>query len=155
MEYVPGCNLEEFLTAVRPSLASVVTVGVDIAGALALARQQHIVHGDVKAGNVLITESGRAKLTDFGISRISGAGAPRQWAAGSFSALSPEQFLGQPLDERADLFALGSLLYRMLSGEQPFFRDGGLDPDLLLKRAPRPLQEVVGAEWSCPSRWLR
>ena len=150
MEYVPGCNLEEFLTAVRPSLASVVTVGADIAGALALARQQHIVHGDVKAGNVLITESGRAKLTDFGISRISGAGASLQWAAGSFSALSPEQFLGQPLDERADLFALGSLLYRMLSGEQPFFRDGGIDPELLLKRSPRPLRDVVGAEVELP-----
>jgi eukaryotic-like serine/threonine-protein kinase len=150
MEYVPGCNLEEFLTAVRPSLASVVTIGADIAGALALARQQHIVHGDVKAGNVLITESGRAKLTDFGISRISGAGAPLQWAAGSFSALSPEQFLGQPLDERADLFALGSLLYRMLSGEQPFFRDGGIDPELLLKRTPRPLRDIVGAEVGLP-----
>jgi eukaryotic-like serine/threonine-protein kinase len=150
MEYVPGCSLEEFLVAARPSLASVVTVGADIAGALALARQQHIVHGDVKAGNVLITESGRAKLTDFGISRISGAGASQQWAAGSFSALSPEQFLGQPLDERADLFALGSLLYRMLSGEQPFFRDGGIDPELLLKRSPRPLRDVVGAEVELP-----
>jgi len=152
MEYVPGCNLEEFLTAVRPSLASVVTVGADIAGALALARQQHIVHGDVKAGNVLITAAGRAKLTDFGISRISGAGTSLRWAAGSFSALSPEQFLGQPLDERADLFALGSLLYRMLCQEQPFFRDGGLDPDLLLKRAPRPLQDVVSPEVELPDQ---
>ena len=152
MEYVPGCNLEEFLLAVRPSLASVVTVGADIAGALALAGQQHIVHGDVKAGNVLITEAGRAKLTDFGISRASGAGAPLQWAAGSYSALSPEQYLGQPLDERADLFALGSLLYRMLSAEQPFFRDGRLDPELLLKRSPRPLQEVVSAEVELPEQ---
>jgi eukaryotic-like serine/threonine-protein kinase len=154
MEYVPGCNLEELLAAVRPSLASVVTVGVDIAGALALARQQHIVHGDVKAGNVLITGSGRAKLTDFGISRISGAGAPQQWAVGSCSALSPEQFLGEPLDERADLFALGTLLYRMLSGEQPFFRDGVLDPDMLLKRSPRPLRDVVGAEVELPEPLL-
>ncbi|HEY6131813.1 MAG TPA: serine/threonine-protein kinase [Halioglobus sp.] len=150
MEYVPGCNLEEFLAAVRPSLASVLTIGADIAGALALARQQHIVHGDVKAGNVLLTECGRAKLTDFGISRRTGEGLPQQWKAGSFSALSPEQFLGQPLDERADLFALGSLLYRMLSGEQPFFRDGQFDPDLLLKRSPRPLRDRVGGAVELP-----
>ncbi len=150
MEYVPGCNLEEFLQTVRPSLASVVTVGADVAGALALARQQHIVHGDVKAGNVLITLAGRAKLTDFGISRVSGADGSGQWEAGSFSALSPEQFLGQPLDEKADLFALGSLLYRMLSGVQPFFRDGEFSPDLLLKRSPRPLQEIVRPELELP-----
>jgi serine/threonine protein kinase len=150
MEYVPGCNLEEFLQAVQPSMASVVTVGADVAGALALARQQRIVHGDVKAGNVLITTGGRAKLTDFGISRISGAGGSRRWAAGSFSALSPEQFLGQPQNERADLFALGSLLYRMLSGAQPFFRDGELAPDLLLKCAPRPLREIVRPELELP-----
>ena len=152
MEYVPGCSLEDLLAAVHPSLASVLTVGADIAGALALARQQHIVHGDVKAGNVLITTSGRAKLTDFGISRMSGEGASRHWAAGSLSALSPEQFLGQPLDERADLFALGSLLYRMLSGEHPFFLHGRLDPDFLLKRSPRPLQDVVAGDVGLPEQ---
>lgn len=150
MEYVPGCSLEEFLAAVRPSLASVITIGADVAGALALARQKHIVHGDVKAANVLITEAGRAKLTDFGIARTTGAGGASRWAAGSFAALSPEQFLGQPLDERADLFALGSLLYRMLGGEQPFFRDGALDPDWLVKRPPRPLQDVVSPEVELP-----
>jgi len=152
MEYVPGCNLEEFLAGVRPSLASVVTIAADVAGALALARQNRIVHGDVKAANVLITEAGRAKLTDFGISRISGAGRASRWSAGSFSALSPEQYLGQPLDERADLFALGALLYRMLGGEQPFFRDGGLDPEWLVKRPPRPLQEIVSAEVELPEQ---
>jgi serine/threonine protein kinase len=150
MEYVPGCSLEEFLAAARPSLGSVLTVGVDIAGALALARQAHIVHGDVKAANVLITEAGRAKLTDFGISRKTAEGAPGQWRAGSVPALSPEQFLAQPLDERADLFALGALLYRMLGGEHPFHRDGRLDPQLLVERAPRPLREVMGGEAELP-----
>lgn len=150
MEYVPGCSLEDFLTAVRPSLASVLTVGSDVAGALALARQNHIVHGDVKAGNVLITEAGRAKLTDFGISRSTAGGRPGEWAAGSFSALSPEQFLGKALDERADLFALGCLLYRMLCGEHPFHRNGVLDPDLLLKRDPKPMADIVTGDVELP-----
>ena len=154
MEYVPGCSLEEFLTAVHPSLASVLTVGTDVAGALALARQQHIVHGDVKAGNVLLTESGRAKLTDFGIARVTRSGTTQHWAGGSLSALSPEQILGKPLDERADLFALGSLLYRMLSGEHPFFRDGQFDPQMLVEHSPRPLAEIVSGDVELPDQLI-
>lgn len=150
MEYVPGCSLEEFLMAVRPSLASVLTISADVAGALALARQQHIVHGDVKAANVLITTSGRAKLTDFGISRSTAGSGFGKWSAGSPSALSPEQFLGQPLDERADLFALGALMYRMLGGEHPFFNNGRLDTQWLVERSPRPLRELVGGEVELP-----
>jgi serine/threonine protein kinase len=150
MEYVPGCSLEEFLALVRPSIASILTVGTDVAGALALARQQKIVHGDVKAANVLITETGRAKLTDFGISKLAGKDALPKRVAGSLCALSPEQLLGQPLDERADLFALGVLLYRMLCAEQPFFRDGKFDPELLLKHSPRPMEEVVSGDVEIP-----
>jgi eukaryotic-like serine/threonine-protein kinase len=150
MEYVSGCSLEDFLAKVRPSLASVLTIGADVAGALALARQNHIVHGDVKAANVLITETGRAKLTDFGISRSTADGRSSRWAAGSLSALSPEQFLGKPLDERADLFALGVLLYRMLCGEQPFFTKGQLDPRLLLERSPKPMADIVSGDVELP-----
>jgi predicted Ser/Thr protein kinase len=150
MEYVPGCSLEDFLTAAQPSLASVLTVGTDVAGALALARQQHIVHRDVKAGNVLIAASGRAKLTDFGIARATRASEKRQFTGGSVTALSPEQVLGQPVDERADLFALGCLLYRMLSGEHPFYRNGKLDSDMLVTQSPRPLVELVSGDVELP-----
>lgn len=150
MEYVPGCDLEEFLAVQRPSLASVLTIGADIAGALAAARAQHIVHGDLKAGNVLISDAGRAKLTDFGIARRSAGTRSRQLTAGSHSALSPEQYHGLALDVRADLFALGCLLYRMLTGVQPFFRGGGLDIGLLLECSPRPVRELVANELELP-----
>jgi tRNA A-37 threonylcarbamoyl transferase component Bud32 len=150
MEYVPGCDLEEFLASVRPSLATVLTIGADIAGALAVARQQHIVHGDLKAGNILIAESGRVKLTDFGIARSTGESPSRQMTAASLSALSPEQYQGKPLDLRSDLFALGCLLYRMLSGEQPFMRGGQLDTHLLLEQSPRPLEELVASDLLVP-----
>jgi serine/threonine protein kinase len=99
---------------------------------------------------VLIAETGRAKLTDFGISRTTAEGPSSRWAAGSLTAVSPEQFLGNPLDERADLFALGALLYRMLCGEQPFFRDGTLNPELLLNRPHTPLVEVVTGDVELP-----
>jgi serine/threonine protein kinase len=150
MEYVPGCSLEEFLAVVRPSLASVLTVAADVAGALALARQRHIVHGDVKAGNVLITRSGRAKLTDFGIARTTVDSTALRSQPASFSALSPEHLLGKPLDERADFFALGTLLYRMLSGRQPFMADGIPDPEMLLNQPHRPLPDIVGPEVDLP-----
>ena len=141
MEYVPGCDLEEFLAAVRPSLDSILTIALDIAGALAMARlplaavgrrrpQQQIVHGDLKASNVLIADSGQVKLTDFGIAHRGAQGAA---PGASQSAMSPEQYLGKPLDVRADLFALGCLLYRMLSGAQPFMDGPRLDPRRLLE----------------------
>ena len=155
MEYVPGLSLEDLLASVCPPLASVLTVGVDIADALALAQQQRIVHGDVKAANVLITECGRAKLADFGIASIIGEQPSRQWEAGSFDSLSPEQYLCHPLDGRTDLFALGCLLYRMLSGEQPFFHDGRPDVNLLLRRAARPLKDIVGSDVELPDQLVQ
>lgn len=131
MEYVPGCDLEDFLSVARPSLASVVTVASDLAVALAASRQQGLVHGDLKAANVLITAQGRVKLTDFGIARIAGTGG-EVIPAGSLSAIAPEQLTGGPLDIRTDLFSLGRLLYRMLTGEHSFSRAGVPDPQLLL-----------------------
>jgi len=147
MEYVPGCDLEEFLATVRPSLASVLTIAADVAGALTVARQHHIVHGDLKPANVLITASGRAKLADFGIARRTSDNAG---SAGSLCSISPEQYLGRPTDERSDLFALGCLLYRMLAGVQPFHRDGRLDGRALLEQAPAPLEDLVPAELALP-----
>ncbi|MEP1596250.1 MAG: serine/threonine-protein kinase, partial [Halieaceae bacterium] len=118
MEYVPGCDLEQLLAVTTLSQASILSIASDIASALASARQRGVVHGDVKAANVLITREGRAKLTDFGISRD--GSAKQEVGAGSIGAVSPEQLRGEPLDVRADLFALGCLLYRMLSGKHPY-----------------------------------
>ena len=125
MEYVPGCDLEQLLSATGLSLHGILLIAADVAAALAVARQAGIVHGDLKAANVLITTQGRAKLSDFGIS-----GSPHSGPAGrgSASAAAPEQLLGETLDVRTDLFALGRLLYRMLTGEHSFAVAG--DPSL-------------------------
>ncbi|MEH6580447.1 MAG: serine/threonine-protein kinase [Halioglobus sp.] len=143
MEYIPGCDLEEFLSERQPSVSTVLTVATDLAGALAAARQQDIVHGDLKAANVLVTDSGRIKLTDFGIARAGNGHSVGLQGAGSPSSVSPEQFLGKSLDIRSDLFALGCLIYRMLTGIQPFFRDGQLDPHSLLETMPAPVETLV------------
>ncbi len=133
MEYVPGCDLEELLGHCDLSLASILVVATDVAAAIALARQQRIVHGDLKPSNVLVTTEGRAKLTDFGIAQAQGSPHSRR---GSPSCLSPEQLQGKALDVRSDLFALGGLLFRMLAGQHPFLREGVIDTAALLRGAP-------------------
>jgi serine/threonine protein kinase len=150
MEYEPGCDLEEFLAYCSPSLSSILAVSIDVAGALAASRQQHIVHGDLKASNILITRQGRAKLTDFGISR--GAGDSRVSGCGgaSISSVSPEQYRGEKLDVRSDLFALGCLMYRMLSAKHPFVHADELDVSALLEGEPCPIDDLVSEPMLLP-----
>jgi len=148
MEYVPGCDLADFLTAVRPTVASVITVGADLATALAAAREQGVIHGDLKAANVLITAEGRVKLTDFGIARR--GEEARTQRAGSISALAPEQALGMTLDQRTDLFALGRLLYYMLTGQQPFGGSAETAVTDLLARDAIPLQTALAEAEDVP-----
>ena len=154
MEYVPGCDLAEFLAVRQPSLSSVLTIAADIATALAVARQQHIVHGDIKPANVLIADNGRVKLTDFGIARGVGQTDSRQSSGASLVAMSPELYRGEALDVRSDLFVLGCLIYRMLGGESPFFSAGQLDVQWLLQRPPLPLEDKVPADVDVPPQLL-
>jgi serine/threonine protein kinase len=151
MEYEPGCDLEEFLAYCSPSLPSILAVSIDIAGALAASRQQQIVHGDLKASNVLITRQGRAKLTDFGVSREAGDSGISVCDGASISSVSPEQYRGEQLDIRSDLFALGCLMYRMLSSKHPFIHAGELDVSALLEGNPRPIGDLVSESVSLPS----
>lgn len=153
MEYVPGCDLEDFLCTSRPSVASIVSVGMDLAVALAASRQQGLVHGDLKAANVLITPQGRVKLTDFGIARSADDDAQRVHA-GSLCAIAPEQLAGLALDIRTDLFALGRLLYRMLTGEHSFSRAGTPDPNLLLQEDQAPVAEALQSGETAPAELL-
>jgi eukaryotic-like serine/threonine-protein kinase len=148
MEYVPGVDLEELLQIRHLGVASILTIAMDVAAALAAARRQKIVHGDLKASNVLITTRGRAKLTDFGIARDQDDGGLAR--GGSYSALSPEHFDGTPLDVRSDLFSLGCLLYLMLAREQAFFRDGQFDAQLLLAERRPDLMSKLPREEAVP-----
>ena len=110
MEYVPGHDLEELLAVAEPAPTAVLQLGQDICTALAAAHSRGIFHGDLKAANVLVVEDGSIKLTDFGAEAV----------GGSAGALAPERLAGVPADARSDLYSLGCLLYRMLTGRQPF-----------------------------------
>lgn len=130
LRYVPGCNLEQLL-AHAPVLApeTALCLASDLAAALAAARQQLLVHGDIKAANVLLGFDGRAVLTDFGVAVRGGAAA----IGISEFALTPEHCRGDALTQQSDFFAVGLLLHRMLFGFHPFVRDGAVDRRAVLE----------------------
>ena len=105
--------------------AEAIAVAVDIARALAAAHERGLIHRDIKPGNVMLLPDGRVKVVDFGIARAAGSDTLTGTGVvlGSTAYLSPEQAGGQPVDERADLYALGCVLYEMLTGRVPFRGD--------------------------------
>jgi hypothetical protein len=123
MEFLPSTSLADVLAerTVLPVI-DVARVGRQVAGALASAHDAGIVHRDVKPGNVLMTDDGTAKLTDFGISRAVGDGTITATGvlAGTPAYLPPEVVEGQDADFRSDVFSLGATLYAAVEGAPPF-----------------------------------
>jgi len=120
MEYVEGEDLQKIVRRHPMSVVSAVTAAISVASALSEAHRQGIVHSDLKLANVLFTPAGVAKLTDFGIAQLLDGNSISQPAKGSVTALSPEGLSGLEVDGRSDLFALGVIIYQMLSGRTPF-----------------------------------
>src|SRR4051795_10406956 len=123
MEYVPGQTLREILqTYGRLGASDAAGIAAEIADALSFAHAHGVVHRDVKPGNVLITPQGQVKVTDFGIARAETSEPLTKTGAvlGTATYFSPEQAQGFPLDGRSDVYALGVVLYEMLTGVAPF-----------------------------------
>jgi serine/threonine-protein kinase len=125
MEYIPGRTLEKILISTpRIGAEQAFDISRQVAEALDYAHRNQIIHRDLKPANIILTEDGRAKITDFGIAKIAAQGAMRTVAImGTPSYMSPEQVTGGEIDARADIFSLGILLYLMLVGEKPFAGD--------------------------------
>jgi eukaryotic-like serine/threonine-protein kinase len=125
-ELVEGETLADRLRRDGPMPpADAVAVAADIARALAAAHTRGLIHRDIKPGNVMLLPDGRVKVVDFGIARAAGSDTLTNTGVvlGSTAYLSPEQAGGQPVDERADLYSLGCVLYEMLTGHVPFRAD--------------------------------
>ena len=120
MEYVNGRTLQQVLTESPIPWPRACSWAADLATALGRAHHAGIIHGDVKPANIMITEEGEVKLSDFGIARfatqVSGSGR----IMGTPAYLAPEQIMGEPHSTRSDLFSLGIVLYQMLTGVPPF-----------------------------------
>jgi eukaryotic-like serine/threonine-protein kinase len=126
MDYVPGRSLRALLEEDGPlAPRQAVAIARQLAAALAAAHAEGVVHRDLKPANVLVDEGGRAFITDFGVARSMTAAGPTQTGAivGTPDYLSPEQARGEPVDGRSDIYALGILLFEMLSGRLPFAGD--------------------------------
>ena len=120
MEYINGRTLLQLLAESPVPWPRACAWAADLAHALGRAHQAGIIHGDVKPANIMVTEDGHVKLSDFGIARfatqVSGSGR----IMGTPAYLAPEQILGEPHSARSDLFSLGIVLYQMLTGVPPF-----------------------------------
>ncbi len=145
MEYVPGGSLKQVIDTQAPLPPErVAALGAEIADALQYGHDRGVIHCDVKPQNVLIDARGHPRLVDFGISQsLAATAAMTSTVSGTAGYVAPEQLEGVPLDGRADIYSLGTVLYEMLSGRLPFEA-----PNLAalatrrLVADPRPLREL-------------
>ena len=123
MEYVDGPTLDQILSASRPiDPERMFRLLAQTAAALDYAHQKGIVHRDIKPANVMIATDGTAKITDFGIAKITTSEQLTMTGSivGTPHYMSPEQVQGQPVDGRSDQFSLAVIAYEMLTGEKPY-----------------------------------
>lgn len=124
MERLPGRSLADEIAAGPMSVERVRAVLADVLAGLSAAHGAGILHRDIKPGNVLITASGAAKLSDFGIAKTEGGSQTRTGELfGTVNYLSPQRLTGQPASPSDDLYAVGVLGYEALTGRRPFDRD--------------------------------
>jgi hypothetical protein len=162
MEFVAGGTLKEKLEALarqgeQLTLAQTIRIILEIADALSYAHSRGMIHRDIKPANIMLNEEGRAVLTDFGIAKM--LSGPSYTATGAMigtpAYMSPEQGLGQPGDERGDLYSLGVLFFQMATGRLPFDADTPLavvlkhvnepvpSPNALNPQLPAAIQRVI------------
>ena len=125
LEYVPGEALNRILKRERKlPLDTALQLAQEIAEALEYAHAKGVTHRDIKPGNILITQTGHAKIADFGIAKLNLAHftVPGK-VLGTPAYMAPEQLSGEGADGRSDLFSLGVILYAMVSGHSPFQGD--------------------------------
>lgn len=126
MEYIKGKTLKEVIKEKgKLTVNETLDYSIQIAEALAHAHKNHIVHRDIKPHNIMITEEGRVKVTDFGIARAASASTISNTSnvIGSVHYFSPEQARGRYTDEKSDIYSLGIVMYEMITGRVPFEGD--------------------------------
>ena len=150
MEFVEGQDIRRLLADRGPlSPYGATRIARDVATALDHAHRAGIVHRDIKPANVLVSRDNRIKVTDFGIAKANSSQSDLTSTGvivGTARYLAPEQVRGDPVDGRADVYAVGLLLYEMLTGRLPFHGDTDMSTALArLSTAPDPLPPGVPA----------
>ena len=145
MGYYQGETLASKIRQGPMQPAHAVNIALQIAAGLQHAHARNITHRDIKPSNVLITNDGTAKILDFGLARIHGPTASTDSASlsGTLFYMSPEQVQGKTLDARCDIWALGVVLYQMLTARLPFYSDNAATTiTVILEAAPAPMPTV-------------
>jgi serine/threonine-protein kinase len=126
MEYFPSHTLSQEIGDKPMPAAKAVRYAMDVATGMTVAHQSGIIHRDLKPANVLIDDTGLVKVVDFGVAAAQHQGDTQLtktgYVIGSPKYMAPEQILGKKVDERADIYSLGVILYEMLTGEPPYHR---------------------------------
>jgi Tol biopolymer transport system component len=164
MEYVEGQTLSEMISRRVFPLEAALRYGIQIADALSHAHEHGVVHRDLKSANVVVTPDGRAKVLDFGLAcdvpaqRISELSQSKTTLtregliAGTLPYMAPELLRGEPADVRSDIWALGVMLYEMVTGRRPFGGTTGFElsaailheqPTPFPDRTPPSLREII------------
>ncbi|HUK62161.1 MAG TPA: serine/threonine-protein kinase, partial [Dongiaceae bacterium] len=152
MEYVPGQTLAELLAGGPLPESRARAIAVEIAEALQAAHEQGVIHRDLKPGNVVITPRGRAKVIDFGLAHLvaggagsvamsSAAGTPS--FAGTVPYMAPEQVQQRGVDARTDLYALGLLVFEMITGRPVYASDDPVATMYRIVHEPAPSLRVA------------
>jgi serine/threonine protein kinase len=157
MRYMSGGTLDDHVEKGELKLTEIAHIFKRVAEALDAAHAKKIVHRDVKLSNILFDSTGEAFLSDFGIAKSKTiSDDDGDWLVGTPAYMSPEQVQGKHVDGRSDIYALGVVLYRLLTGQLPFASDSTTAlinahvdlpiPDIRLVKAnlPSVWQEVVG-----------
>ena len=127
MEYFPSHTLGAEIAREKPMpQPKAVGYAIDICTGMQIAHQQGIIHRDLKPANILINDDGLLKIVDFGVAAAAKSGDTQLtktgYVIGSPKYMAPEQILGKKVDERADIYSLGVILYEMLAGDPPYSR---------------------------------
>ncbi len=145
MAYCPGRTLRERIREGPLPVREALDIAAQIAEGLDEAHGKGIIHRDIKSANIMLSAKGQVRIMDFGIARLA-QGTGTTWSgtvSGTAGYMAPEQAMGGPVDARADLWALGVIIYEMLAGELPF--KGGTDAGMVhavLYDRPKPLRSM-------------
>lgn len=146
MEYIDGITLKEFISQQKIiNWTDAVHFIHQILSALQHAHSKGVIHRDIKPQNIMLLKDGTIKVTDFGIARFSRNETQTMTdrAIGSVHYISPEQAKGSTIDEKADIYSVGVMLYEMLTGKLPFEADNAVSVAIMQMQAkPKPLREI-------------
>ncbi|QIW54739.1 Stk1 family PASTA domain-containing Ser/Thr kinase [Lactococcus raffinolactis] len=151
MEYIDGLTLKQYINEHAPlANEEAIRIGDEILAAMALAHSSGIIHRDLKPQNILITKDGTAKVTDFGIAKALSETSLTQTNSmfGSVHYISPEQARGGNATPQSDLYAIGIIIYEMLTGAIPF--DGDSAVTIALKHFQENLPSIINQNKNVP-----